>query len=90
MRTSTSTTPTLITEVLRHVTSLPHTAVLNNCYSEATAYTALAYSYLATFHDAYNIMCSRHVHYQYRLQLPSGAAEHIFHKGAGPYIHATM
>ena len=33
---STSTTPTFITEALRHVTSL------NDCYSEVTAYTALA------------------------------------------------
>ena len=28
------------------------TAVLNDCYSEATAYTALAYSYWDSFHDA--------------------------------------
>ena len=44
------------------------TAVLNDCYSELTAYTALAYSYWASFHDAY--ICLRHAHYWYRLQLP--------------------
>ena len=27
------------------------TAVLNDCYSELTAYTVLAYSYWASFHD---------------------------------------
>ena len=32
------------------------------------AYTALAYSYWASFHDAY--ICLHHAHYQYRLQLP--------------------
>ena len=52
MHTSMSTTPTLITEVLRRVT----TAVLNDCHSEVTAYTALAYSYWASFHDAYSYM----------------------------------
>ena len=45
---STSTTPTFITEVLRLTT-----AVLNDCYSEVTTYTVLAYSYWASFHDAY-------------------------------------
>ena len=29
------------------------TAVLNDCYSEVMAYTVLAYSYWASFHDAY-------------------------------------
>ena len=32
------------------------TAVLNDCYSEVTAYTALAYSYWASFHDAYGCL----------------------------------
>ena len=32
------------------------------------AYTALVYSYWASFHDAYG--CLRHTHYRYRLQLP--------------------
>ena len=39
---STSTTPTLIAEAL-HV--LLHYSCLNDCYSEVTAYTVLAYSY---------------------------------------------
>ena len=58
MCTSTSTTPTFITEALRRVTSLH--AVLNDCYSEVTAYTALAYSYWASFHDTYG--CLHHAH----------------------------
>ena len=37
-------------------------------YSEVTAYTALAYSYWASFHDAY--ICLRHAYYRFRLQLP--------------------
>ena len=48
---STSTTPTFITEV-----APPYyltTAVLNDCYSEVTAYTMLADTYWASFHDAY-------------------------------------
>ena len=36
------------------------TAVLNDCYSELTAYTALAYSYWAGFHDAYICLCRAH------------------------------
>ena len=36
------------------------TAVLNDCYSEVMAYTVLAYSYRAGFHDAYE--CLRHAH----------------------------
>ena len=36
------------------------TAVLNDCYSEVMAYTVLAYSYWASFHDAYE--CLRHAH----------------------------
>ena len=51
------------------------TAVLNDCYSEVTAYTVLAYSYWASFHDAY--ICLHHVHYQYWLQLPYKAIELI-------------
>ena len=47
-------TPTLITEALRRVTSL------QLCYSEVTAYTALAYSYWAGFHDAYVCLCHAH------------------------------
>ena len=43
-------------------------AVLNDCYSELTAYTALAYSYWASFYDAY--ICLHHAHYRYQLQLP--------------------
>ena len=36
------------------------TAVLNDCYSEVTAYIALAYSYLASFHDGYAWLCHAH------------------------------
>ena len=49
-----STTPTFITEALRLIT------VLNDCYSEVTAYTALAYSNWASFHDAYECLCQTH------------------------------
>ena len=44
MHTSTSTTPTLSAPSCYFTT-----AVLNDCYSEVTAYTALAYSYWASF-----------------------------------------
>ena len=44
-----STTPTFIPEVLLHITYVT-TAVLNDCYSELMAYTALAW---ASFHDTY-------------------------------------
>ena len=66
MRTSMSTTPTFITASTLSCYFI--TAVLNDCYSEVTTYTALAYSYWASFHDAY--ICLRHAHYRYRLQLP--------------------
>ena len=46
------------------------TAISNDCYSEVVAYTALDYSRLASFHDAYIIICLRHAHYRYRLQPP--------------------
>ena len=36
------------------------TAVLNDCYSEVTADTALAYSYRASFHDVYE--CLHHAY----------------------------
>ena len=36
------------------------TAALNDCYSELTPYTALANSYLVSFHDAYQ--CQGHTH----------------------------
>ena len=36
------------------------TAALNDCYSEVTAYTALAYSYWGSFHDAYGCLCHAH------------------------------
>ena len=35
-------------------------AILNDCYSEVTAYTALAYSYSASFHDAHACLCHTH------------------------------
>ena len=44
------------------------TAVLNDCYSEETAYTSLPYTDWASFHNAYG--CLRHTHYRYRPQLP--------------------
>ena len=36
------------------------TAVLNDCYSEVMAYTALAYYYWASFHDAYGWLYHAH------------------------------
>ena len=47
----TLTIPTYITEVTPpcYLT----TAVLNDCYREGTAYTALAYSYWDSFFDTY-------------------------------------
>ena len=57
-RTSKSTTPTFITEALHLVTSLQ--LFFNDCYSELTAYTALAYSYWASFHDEYIFLCHAH------------------------------
>ena len=50
--------------MLRRVTLLQ----LNDCYSELMAYTVLAYSYWASFHDKY--ICLHHAHYRYRLQMP--------------------
>ena len=50
-----STTPTFITEALRL-----NKADLNDCHSEVMAYTALAYSYWASLHDAYG--CLHHAH----------------------------
>ena len=32
------------------------TSVLNDCYSEVTASTALVYSYWASFHDVYGFL----------------------------------
>ena len=55
---SMSTTPTFITEAF-HLINLT-TAVLNDCYSEVTTYSVLAYSYWASFHDVYE--CLRHAH----------------------------
>ena len=37
--------------------------ILNDCYTEVTAYTVLDYSYWISFHDAY--ICLHHAHYQY-------------------------
>ena len=54
------------TEVLHLVTQAQ--LLVTNCYNELTAYTALAYSYWASFHDAYQ--CQGHAHRQYRLKLP--------------------
>ena len=48
MRKSTSTTPTFKTEAL-HLVSYVTTAVLNDCYSEVSAYTVLAYPHWASF-----------------------------------------
>ena len=56
--TSTSTTPTFITEVL--LLSYITTAVLNDCYCKVTAYTALAYLYWVSFHDTYGCLCHAH------------------------------
>ena len=57
MHTSTSTTPTFITEALPCYLT---TVVLNDCYSEVTAYTALVYSYWASFHDIYGDLHHTH------------------------------
>ena len=57
---STSNMPTFITEALSCYFTTA--AVLNDCYSEATAYTVLAYSYWASFQDTY--ICLRHAHYR--------------------------
>ena len=56
------------------------TAVLNYCHSEVTAYTALTYSYWASFHDAYE--CLHHTHYRYQPQLP--------YKSLGTYLTNHM
>ena len=55
-RASRSTTPTLITEALHYLT----TAVFNDCYSEVMAYTVLAYSHWASFHNVYGCLHSAH------------------------------
>ena len=79
--------PTLITEALHRVTSL------QLCYSEVTAYTALAYSYWAGFHDEY--VCLRHVTsrpLRYQLQLPYKIHRTYLTNRNGVYItphHAT-
>ena len=39
------------------------TAVLNDHYSEAMAYTVLAYSYLASLHDPYESLGHTHQRY---------------------------
>ena len=51
-------TPTFITEALRLITQAQ--LLVTNCYRELTAYTALAYSYWAIFHNAYQ--CQGHAH----------------------------
>ena len=45
------------------------TALLNDCYNEVTANTVLAYSYWASFHDAYICMLMSHP-----LTIPTTAA----------------
>ena len=50
--------PTFITEALCLVTQAQ--LLVTNCYNELTAYTTLAYSYWASFHDAYK--CQGHAH----------------------------
>ena len=57
---STSTTPTFITEMLA---LLFNYSSLNDCYSEVTDYTVLAYSYWDRFYDAYE--CQGCIHQQY-------------------------
>ena len=49
-----------LTTQLLVATALLNYSCFNNCYSEVTAYTVLAYSYWASFHDAYE--CLRHAH----------------------------
>ena len=43
------------------------TDVLNDCYSEVMAYTALAYSYWASFHNAYGFL-------PHTIMIPTAAA----------------
>ena len=81
MRTSTSTTPT---SPLCYFT----TTVLNDCYSEVTAYTALAYSYWASFHDTY--ICLHHGHCRYRLQLPYKSHRTYLTNHMGSISHHIM
>ena len=52
-------TPTFITEAHRLVTQVA-TAALNDCYRALTHLTALANSYLVSFHDMYQ--CQGHAH----------------------------
>ena len=56
-----STTPTFTTEALCLVTEVG-IAVLNDCYSEEMAYAALAYSYWASFYDAFGCLCPEYIH----------------------------
>ena len=52
------------------------------------AYTAIAYSYWASFHDAY--ICLRHAHYRYRLQLPyKGHRTYLTNRMASISYHIT-
>ena len=55
------TTPTFINEAF-HLVTYVTTGVLNDCYSEirVIAYTVLAYSYWAGFHNAYGCLCHTH------------------------------
>ena len=64
------------------------TAVLNDCYSEVMAYTALPYSYWASFYDAY--ICLRHAHYRYRLQLPYKSHRTYLTNRMGSISHHIM
>ena len=52
-------TPTLTTKAL-HLATQIQLCTFNDCYSELMPYTALAYSYWVSFHEAYQ--CQGHVH----------------------------
>ena len=65
------------------------TAVFNDCYSEVTAYTALVYSYWASFHDVY--ICLRHANHRYRrLQLPYKSHGTCLTNRIGSISHHTV
>ena len=52
------------------------------------AYTVIAYSYLASFHNAY--VCLRHAHYRYQLQLPYKVPRTYLTNRIGSISHHIM
>ena len=64
------------------------TVVLNDCYSELMAYTVLAYSYWASFHNVY--ICLRHAHYRYQLKMPYKSHRTYLTNHMGSISHHIM